>query len=134
MGVSGGCGAYIYEECDYHGASTGFDPPVGGMQTAQDCKDWCAQFQVKSYVMKQSLTLTLFQSLGGCDYWVYNAANMTCNLLDSSNRTCWGLTGPKDPLLTDCTEKCVEEALPFIGGETLFLQPFENVIVGQGIG
>jgi len=83
--TDGGCGAFLYEECQYHGQDTGLSAPAGQVTNALECEEYCQ----------------LFEGFG-CTYWVFNATDLTCNLLDSTERTCWGLTGPKNPPYEDC--------------------------------
>ena len=44
--------------------------------------------------------------------------------MDSSNRVCWGLSGPDDPALETCTS-CSEDVKKFVAVDTVFLQPAE---------
>ena len=66
------------------------------------------------------------QAIGGCEYWVFNATSLSCGLLDSSNRTCWGLSGPADPSIETCIA-CEDKMETFNAGEIVFLQPYEVV-------
>ena len=54
-----------------------------------------------------------------------NSVNFTCDLLDSTLRTCWGLIGPNDPPINDCSA-CSEETEVMQYTETVYLQPIET--------
>ena len=57
---------------------------------------------------------------------MFNATSLSCGLLDSSNRTCWGLSGPADPSIETCIA-CEDKMETFTAGEIVFLQPYEVV-------
>ena len=57
---------------------------------------------------------------------MFNATSLSCELLDSSNRTCWGLSGPADPSIETCIA-CEDKMETFTAGEIVFLQPYEVV-------
>jgi len=107
--TDGGCGAFLYEECQYHGQDTGLSAPAGQVTNALECEEYCQ----------------LFEGFG-CTYWVFNATDLTCNLLDSTERTCWGLTGPKNPPYEDCIT-CNEEVKALNTTILVDLQPPEKI-------
>ena len=115
--INGACDGFMYEECDYYGEDPdGVSAPPGQITNPTECEEYCQ----------------LFQSFGQCSYWVFNSTDSTCNLLNSSNRTCWGLTGPKDPSFDDCIT-CTEEVTDLQLVETVYLQPYENITAGDYI-
>ena len=54
-----------------------------------------------------------------------NASSLTCSLLDSSGRTCWGLSGPADPDMDTCIT-CEDQVQIFTATDTQILYPNEN--------
>ena len=56
---------------------------------------------------------------------MYNASSLTCSLLDSSARTCWGLSGPADPDMDTCIT-CEDQVQTFTATDTQILYPNEN--------
>ena len=56
---------------------------------------------------------------------MYNSTSKVCKLLDSSTRTCWGVSGPKDPAIEEC-HLCSSEIQPFEPSEVVYLQPNED--------
>ena len=75
-GVDHGCDAFLGEQCVYEGQDFGLSPPNGQLNTALECEEFCV----------------LYQDIG-CQYWVFNKTEMSCKILDSSNRNCRGFTG-----------------------------------------
>ena len=124
--TDGGCDAFIEEECDYHGGDTGFSAPGGEITNPRECEEYCLLFQVSSEPFQTNMTSTNIQAIGGCEYWVFNTTSLSCGLLDSSNRTCWGLSGPADPSIETCIA-CEDKMETFPTGEIVFLQPYEVV-------
>ena len=57
---------------------------------------------------------------------MFNATSLSSGLLDSSNRTCWGLSGPADPSIETCIA-CEDKMETFTASETVYLQPHERV-------
>ena len=55
---------------------------------------------------------------------MFNSSSLACTLLDSSNRTCWGLSGPQDPPIETCTT-CDDEIRSLSAVDTILLQPNE---------
>jgi len=93
-GVDHGCDAFLGEQCVYEGQDFGLSPPNGQLNTALECEEFCV----------------LYQDIG-CQYWVFNATEMSCKILDSSNRNCRGFTGPAYPDYSECqgsTDTCPE--------------------------
>merc|ERR1712241_339987 len=82
-----GCNGFIDENCTFQGLSLGLDPPAGEIQSPTGCEKLCRGFQVL-----------------GCNYWVFNTIDLTCQLLDSEQRTCTGISGPGYPSLAECRE------------------------------
>merc|ERR1719450_1624209 len=103
--VAGGCDYFIDEQCDYLGEESGFSAPPGEVTSAAECEGYCKGFQVL-----------------GAEYWVWGETNKTCDLLKSSDRTCWGISGPKDPEIQEC-KPCQEEQEQFIAEESVYTQP-----------
>ena len=100
----------MYEECDYYGEDPDdVSAPPGQITNPTECEEYCR----------------LFQSFGQCSYWVFNSTDSTCNLLNSSERTCWGLTGPKNLSFDDCIN-CTEEEQQFVAVDTVYLQPSDD--------
>ena len=70
----------------------------------------------------------------GCEYWVWGEANKTCDLLKSSERACWGVSGPPEPDVEECTP-CLEEEEQFAAVESVELQApvnsFWNMTAGE---
>ena len=56
---------------------------------------------------------------------MFNASSLTCSLLDSSARTCWGLSGPADPAMDTCIT-CEDQVHTFTAADTQILYPNEN--------
>ena len=124
--TDGGCDAFVEEECDYHGGDTGFSAPEGEITNPRECEEYCLLFQVRSEPSQTNITTSHIQAIGGCEYWVFNATSLSCGLLDSSNRTCWGLSGPADPSIETCIA-CEDRMEAFTASETVYLQPHERV-------
>merc|ERR1719367_1265553 len=77
----------MFEECDYYGEDEdGVSAPPGQITIPTECEEYCR----------------LFQNFGQCSYWVFNSRDVTCTLLNSSDRWCDGVTGPKSPSFDDC--------------------------------
>ena len=109
--INAACDGFMYEECDYYGEDPdGVSAPPGQITNPTECEEYCQ----------------LFASFGQCSYWVFNSTDLTCNLLNSAERTCWGLTGPKNPSFDDCIT-CTEEEQQFVAVDTVYLQPYENM-------
>merc|ERR1711892_809515 len=110
----GGCDAFIDEECEYLGEDSGFSAPPGELTSAVECQDYCKGFQVL-----------------GCEYWVWGGTNQTCDLLKSSERTCWGISGPSEPSIEEC-RFCQEEEQQFTAAEKFDLQaPVDGPVWGE---
>ena len=45
------------------------------------------------------------QTIGGCEYWVFDRSDFSCTLLDSAERNCSGISGPKFPSYEECFDK-----------------------------
>ena len=104
--TTAGCGGFVEEECEFLGRDTGFSMAPGEIISAVDCEEYCR----------------LWAELDGCNYWVYDETSQVCQTLDSSQRICRGLTGPQDPLISDCIP-CEEEQTLFKPVEYFDLQP-----------
>jgi len=80
------CDSFISEECVFTGRETGFSAPPGQTPEPLDCQEHCL----------------IVQPAGGCEYWVYDRSDLSCRTLDSAERTCTGVSGPKTPKYSDC--------------------------------
>ena len=92
--TTAGCDGYVEEECDFLGSDTAFTSTPGEIVSAVECGDFCkvwADIDVEY-----------------CTYWVYNGTSQVCHTLDSDQRICLGLTGPKEPAIPECLP-CEEE-------------------------
>jgi len=83
------CATFVEENCSYNGTDTGFSAPPGQMSTPEECEAHCK----------------LFQTIGGCNYWVFDRIDFSCTLLDSAERYCSGISGPKFPAFGECFDK-----------------------------
>jgi hypothetical protein len=65
---------------------------------------------------------------------VWGEANKTCDLLKSSEKTCWGVSGPPEPEVWEC-KPCQEEEEQFVAVESVELQApvnsFWNMTAGE---
>ena len=82
---------FLQEECEYDGHETGLSPPDGQIHSALECEELCVLFQVFYYLKKKHNNVVLIQGI--CNYWVFNSATRSCQILDSSAKQCRGITG-----------------------------------------
>ena len=106
--INAGCDGYVEEECEFLGSDTAFSSNPGEILSAVECGHFCKNWS--------DLDLSY------CTYWVYDDTSKVCHTLDSDQRICLGLTGPKDPTIPDC-RPCEEEEDKFDATEYFDLQP-----------
>ena len=96
--ITAGCDGYVEAECKFLGSDTAYTSIPGEIVSAVEC----------GHVCKVLADL----NLSYCTYWVYNDSSQVCHMLDSDQRICLGLTGPKDPIIP-----CKEEEDKFHASE-----------------